>query len=126
MNVVINKLVTKLNIPCDIENIITSYCYFANGYTVDEMKQIEFEKQKPRNKFSRFRLKLELSEWYKYNVAVCWLRPPGRGVYGSLNPSSVYGGGTLYESRLIREFHLVANYINEKLSQGDQRREINA
>jgi hypothetical protein len=122
MNVVINKLATELNIPCDIENVITSYCYFANGYTVDQMKEIETEKQKPRNKFSRLRLKLELSEWYKYNVSVCWLRPTGRGVYGKKNPYSVYGGGTLYESRLLKEYHLVANYINEKLTQGEERR----
>jgi hypothetical protein len=50
------------------------------------------------------------------------LRPTGRGVYGKKNPYSVYGGGTLYESRLLKEYHLVANYINEKLTQGEERR----
>ena len=119
-------IIQKLDLPCDLKMEIHNYCYNEIGYTVDEMKQIEIEKQKPRNKFSKLRLKIELSEWYKYNVAVCWLRPTGRGVYGKRNPSSVYGGGTRYESRLIREFQLVGNYINEKLLDGDQRREISA
>ena len=101
---------------------IHNYCYNEIGYTVNEMKQFEIEKQKPRNKFSKRRLKLELSEWYQYNVAVCWLRPAGRGVYGKKNPSSVYGGGTLYESKLLREEDLDPNYVNKKISKGDFRR----
>ena len=115
-------IIQKLDLPCDLKMEIHNYCYNEIGYTVDEMKQIEIEKQKPRNKFSKRRLKLELSEWYMYNVAVCWLRPAGRGVYGKKNPSSVYGGGTLYESKLLREEDLDPNYVNKKISKGDFRR----
>ena len=115
-------IIQKLDLPCDLKMEIHNYCYNEIGYTVDEMKQIENEKQKPRNKFSKRRLKLELSEWYMYNVAVCWLRPAGRGVYGKKNPSSVYGGGTLYESKLLKEEHLDPNYVNKKISKGDFRR----
>ena len=115
-------IIQKLDLPCDLKMEIHNYCYNEIGYTVDEMEQIEIEKQKPRNKFSKRRLKLELSEWYMYNVAVCWLRPAGRGVYGKKNPSSVYGGGTLYESKLLKEEHLDPNYVNKKISKGDFRR----
>ena len=117
-----NLIIQKLDLPCDLKMEIHNYCYNEIGYTVDDMKQIEIEKQKPRNKFSKRRLKLELSEWYMYNVAVCWLRPAGRGVYGKKNPSSVYGGGTLYESKLLREEDLDPNYVNKKISKGDFRR----
>ena len=110
-------IIQKLDLPCDLKMEIHNYCYNEIGYTV-----VEIEKQKPRNKFSKRRLKLELSEWYMYNVAVCWLRPAGRGVYGKKNPSSVYGGGTLYESKLLREEDLDPNYVNKKISKGDFRR----
>lgn len=119
-----NIVIQKLKLPSDLKNEIYKYCYNTGGYTVNDLIAIEKEKNKKRTQFMKLRLKLELSEWYKYNVAVCWLKPTGRGVYGSLNPSSVYGGGTLYESRLIREFNLVANYINEKLLEGDNRRRL--
>ena len=115
-------IIQKLDLPCDLKMEIHNYCYNEIGYTVDEMEQIEIEKQKPRNKFSKRRLKLELSEWYMYNVAVCWLRPAGRGVYGKENPNSVYGGGKHYESKLLTEEYLDPNYVNKKILQGDFRR----
>ena len=65
-------IIQKLDLPCDLKMEIHNYCYNEIGYTVDEMKQIEIEKQKPRNKFSKRRLKLELSEWYMYNVNVLY------------------------------------------------------
>lgn len=115
-------IIQKLDLPCDLKMEIHNYCYNEIGYTVDEMEQIEIEKQRSKNKFSKRRLKIELSEWYQYNVAVCWLRPTGRGVYGKKNPSSVYGGGTLYESKLLREEYLDSNYVDKKISKGDFRR----
>ena len=51
----------------------------------------------------KLRVKLELSEWYQYNVSVCWLR--GRGAYGKKHPTSCYGGGTLHESQEFRFYN---------------------
>lgn len=115
-------VISKLKLPCDLKNVIYEYCYDKLGYSTSDLLFVEKEKQKSRNKFLKLRLKIELSEWYKYNVAVCWLKPPGRGVYGRINPSSAYGGGTLHESRLLREFQLVHTYIEDKLSEGEHRR----
>ena len=50
-------IIQKLDLPCDLKMEIHNYCYNEIGYTVDEMEQIEIEKQKPRNKFSKRRLK---------------------------------------------------------------------
>tara|TARA_Y100000816_G_C26108334_1_gene590094 strand:+ start:2385 stop:2777 length:393 start_codon:yes stop_codon:yes gene_type:complete len=123
MNVVIQKIANRLNIPCDVENIIVSYCYDECGYTTDEIAWIKQIKQTTRNSFMKLRLKIELTEWYHYNTSVSWLKPAGRGVYGKRNLSSVYGGGTLYESRLIKEHAYLGNgYIDRKIKQGDERR----
>ena len=113
-------IIQKLDLPCDIKMEIYNYCYNEIGYTVDEMEQIEIEKQKKRNIFLKLRLKVALSEWYKFAVSVSWLK--SRGVYGKENPNSVYGGGKHYESKLLREEYLDPNYVNKKILQGDFRR----
>lgn len=113
-------IIQKLDLPCDLKMEIHNYCYNEIGYTVDEMKQIEIEKQKKRNIFLKLRLKVALSEWYKFAVSVSWLK--SRGVYGKENPNSVYGGGKHYESKLLREEYLDPNYVNKKILQGDFRR----
>ena len=115
-------IISKFNLPCDLKQIIYEYCYDKLGYTINELSFIEKEKQKSKNKFLKFRHKIELSEWYKFNVSVCWLKPDG--VYGIKSPTSVYGGGTLYESRLFYEYTLVNNYIEDKIAQGEHRRNI--
>jgi hypothetical protein len=75
----------------------------------------------------KLRVKLELSEWYKYNVSVCWLR--GRGVYGKKHYTSCYGGGTLHESQEFRFYNRYKkindpdnDYIEKKIQEGDIRR----
>ena len=113
-------IIQKLDLPCDLKMEIHNYCYNEIGYTVDEMEQIEIEKQKKRNIFLKLRLKVALSEWYKFAVSVSWLK--SRGVYGRENPNSVYGGGKHYESKLLREEYLDPNYVNKKILQGDFRR----
>ena len=113
-------IIQKLDLPCDLKMEIHNYCYNEIGYTVDEMEQIEIEKQKKKNVFLKLRLKVALSEWYKFAVSVSWLK--SRGVYGRENPNSVYGGGKHYESKLLREEYLDPNYVNKKILQGDFRR----
>ena len=113
-------IIQKLDLPCDLKMEIHNYCYNEIGYTVDEMEQIEIEKQKKKNVFLKLRLKVALSEWYKFAVSVSWLK--SRGVYGKENPNSVYGGGKHYESKLLREEYLDPNYVNKKILQGDFRR----
>lgn len=123
MNIIINKL----DLPCDLKNEIHKYIYNSEGYTVDDLNAIKKQKNKKRNKFMKLRIKLELAEWYKYNVSVCWLR--GRGAYGRKAPTSCWGGGTLYESQEFRFYNRNKkindpdnDYIYKKLKQGDRRR----
>ena len=113
-------IISKLNLPCNLKHIIYEYCYDKLGYTINELLFIEKEKQKSKNKFLKFRHKIELSEWYKFNVSVFWLTPDG--VYGKKSPTSVYGGGTLYENKLFYEYTVIDNYIEDKIAQGDYRR----
>ena len=113
-------IIQKLDLPCDIKMEIYNYCYNELGYTIDELNIINNEKQKKKNIFLKLRLKVALSEWYKFAVSVSWLK--SRGVYGRENPNSVYGGGKHYESKLLREEYLDPNYVNKKILQGDFRR----
>ena len=131
-----NIIISKLDLPCDIKPIINSYCYNEQGFNTNDLICIEKEKQKKKTKFMKLRHALELREWYYYNVAVCWLRPNGAGVYGTKNPNSIYGGGTLAESKYLRgiykldvrgdsEFHTKFNeYIKQGIREGDLRRQL--
>lgn len=123
MNIIINKL----DLPCDLKNEIHKYIYNSEGYTVDDLNAIKKQKNKKRNKFMKLRQKLELAEWYTYNVSVCWLR--GGGAYGRKHPTSCWGGGTLFESQEFRFYNRNKkindpdnDYIYKKLKQGDRRR----
>ena len=123
MNIIINKL----DLPCDLKNEICKYSYNSEGYTVDDLNAIKKQKNKKRTQFMKLRHKLELAEWYKYNVSVCWLR--GRGAYGRKAPTSCYGGGTLHESQEFRFYNRNKkindpnnDYIEKKITQGDERR----
>ena len=123
MNIIINKF----DLPCDIKNELYKYCYDRLGYTVSDITRIKDIKKNRRQKFIKLRVKLELAEWYKYNVSVCWLR--GRGAYGRKAPTSCYGGGTLHESQEFRFYNRNKkindpdnDYIVNKIKQGDSRR----
>ncbi len=123
MNIIINKL----DLPCDLKNEIYKYSYNSEGYTVDDLNAIKKHKNKKRTQFMKLRHKLELAEWYKYNVSVCWLK--GRGAYGRKQPTNCYGGGTLHESQEFRFYNRNKkindpdnDYIDEKIEQGDRRR----
>ena len=128
-----NVIVDKLYLPCDMKREIYKYCYDSKGYTMSHINTIKNIRGNIRNKFMKVRLKLELAEWYKYNVSVSWLR--GHGVYGKKNPSSVYGGGTLAESQHFRYYNGITSYckrisdsendyIEKMIEQGDHRRII--
>ena len=76
----------------------------------------------------KLRVKLELAEWYNYNVSVSWLR--GGGAYGRKHPTSCYGGGTLHESQEFRFYNRDKkindpqnDYIEKKVKQGDYHRD---
>lgn len=123
MNIIINKL----DLPCDLKNEIYKYSYNSEGYTVDHLNAIKKHKNKKRTQFMKLRHKLELAEWYKYNVSVCWLK--GGGAYGRKRPTSCYGGGTLHESQEFRFYNRNKkindpdnDYIDEKIEEGDIRR----
>ena len=116
MNVIINKF----DLPADIQYEIYNYCYNEHGYTMNEINKIKHIKNNIRQKFMQLRSKMELGEWYKYNVSVYWLK--GGGAYGRKRPTSCYGGGTLYESQLFRFYNSDNNYIEKNIQQGDSRR----
>ena len=131
MNIIINKL----DLPCDLKNEIYKYSYNSEGYTVDDLTAIKKEKNKKRTQFMKLRIKLELVEWYRMGVAVCWLRPGkyGGGVYGKQHPSKVYGGGTKAETQYFRFYNGITsscpkindtrnNYIQKNIEDGDRRR----
>jgi hypothetical protein len=128
-----NIIVDKLYLPRDMKREIYKYCYDTKGYTMSHINTIKNIKGSIRNKFMKVRLKLELGNWYKYNVSVSWLR--GGGVYGKKNPSSVYGGGTLAESQNFRYYNGITcyckgisdpenEYIEKMIVQGDRDRNI--
>ena len=92
-----NIIIEKLNLCEDMKKEIISYCYNKEGYNTEEMNFIKKMKSIPRNIFMNNRIKVELAEWKKYGVAVCWLR--GGGVY---SPGiSIYGGPKQYEKKLL-------------------------
>jgi hypothetical protein len=122
-----NIIIDKFDLPCDIKRELYKYCYDELGYTDADMYRINQIKGNRRQKFMKLRVKLELSEWYKYNVSVCWLR--GRGVYGKKHYTSCYGGGTLHESQEFRFYNRYKkindpdnDYIEKKIQEGDIRR----
>ena len=124
MNIIINKF----DLPCDIKNELYKYCYDRLGYTVSDITRIKDIKKNRRQKFIKLRVKLELAEWYKYNVSVSWLRIGG--AYGRKHPTSCYGGGTLHESQEFRFYNRDKkindpqnDYIEKKVKQGDYHRD---
>jgi len=126
-----NVIIKKLDLPCDMKREIYQYCYTSQGDTVDEIMMIA--KGTRRNKFMKLRLKLELGEWYHFNVNVSFLR--GGGWYGKKHSRSVFGGGTLAESQHFRYYNGITqyckrindpenDYIEKLIEQGDNRRYI--
>lgn len=115
-----NVIIDKLDLPYDIKYELYNYCYNEHGYTMNEINKIKHIKKNKREKFMRLRLKMELGEWYKYNVSVYWLT--GGGAYHRKHPTSCYGGGTLHESQEFRFYNSDSNYIEKKIHQGDSRR----
>lgn len=123
-----NVIIDKFDLPCDIKRELYKYCYDGLGYTNVDIDRIEYIKGNRRHKFMKLRLKLELGEWYKYNVSVCWLRGGG-GAYGRKQHTSCYGGGTLHESQEFRFYNRNKrindpenDYIEKKIQEGDARR----
>lgn len=130
-------IVDKLNLPCDMKREVCKYYYNELGYTIADINKIKHIKRNRRNKFIKLRQKLELAQWYKFNVSVTWLTHNGRGNgwYGKKSPESVFGGGTLAESQHFRYYNGITylskrindqnnDYIEKMIQQGDSRRVI--
>ena len=130
-------IVDKLNLPCDIKKEICKYYYDELGYTNADITKIKRVKGNRRNKFIKLRQKLELAEWYKFNVSVTWLTHNGRGNgwYGKKSPESVFGGGTLAESQHFRYYNGITycskkindpenDHIEKMIQQGERSRHI--
>jgi len=129
-----NLIVDKLYLPCDIKREICKYYYDELGYTITDINKIKQIKRNRRNKFLKLRLKLELVQWYKFNVPVTWLRG-GYGWYGKKSTSNVFGGGTLAESQHFRYYNGIIDcskkindpendYIDKLIEQGDRSRNV--
>ena len=132
-----NIIVDKLNLPCDMKREICKYYYDELGYTISDINKIKHVKENRRNMFMKLRQKLELAQWYKFNVPVTWLINDGRGNgwYGKKSPKSVFGGGTLAETQHLRYYNGITycskkindpdnDYIEKMIEQGDYRRHI--
>lgn len=132
-----NIIVNKLNLPCDIKKEVYKYCYDELGYTNADINRIKYIRGNRRNKFMKLRQKLELVQWYKFNVSVTWLTHNGigNGWYGKKSPESVFGGGTLAESQHLRYYNGITHYskkindsendyIEKMIEQGERSRNI--
>lgn len=132
-----NVIVDKLDLPCDMKREIKGYCINEVGYSGEDLKSIEKIKGKRRNKFMKLRQKLELAQWYTMGVSVYWLHAGryGGGVYGKQHPSKVYGGGTKAETQYFRYYNGLTSYCKrigdpendyiEKLIEKGERRRAN-
>ena len=76
MNIIINKL----DLIDDIKNVIQSFCYYKNGYTVDQIKKIN--NIRDNRKVDFLRIKIELWTWYKSGLSIQWLKPTKGGYIG--------------------------------------------
>ena len=128
-----NIVIAKLELPCDLKNEIYKYCYNSEGYSGNDLVAIEKEKNKKRTKFMKLRHKLELVGWYKWGYNVSYLK--GGGFYGKKSRRSVWGGGTLQESKYLRIYNGITstcptindprnNYIEKNIAKGDNERRL--
>ena len=39
-------IIQKFELPCDMKNVIRSYCYYDSGLTLDQMKALQYEKKR--------------------------------------------------------------------------------
>lgn len=96
MNIVINKL----DLPCDLKNVITSFVYDKLGYSYEELQEIE--KSKKSQEMVKLRQKFELYYWKNSGCSIQWLKP-----------TSVLGNGAyvnkLHELNTIIEFRYITN-----------------
>jgi hypothetical protein len=94
---IMETIIKKIDLPCDMKGEIYKYCYNEKGYTIEEMEMIEQCKKK--SMWPKKRITVELWTWHKLGVSISWLR--GGGVY---SPNiSLYGGPRNYEKQMIRE-----------------------
>ena len=68
-----NIIIKKLDLIDDVKNIIQSFCYYKNGYTIDQIKKINYIKNS--RKIDSLRIKIELWTWYKSGLSIQWLKP---------------------------------------------------
>lgn len=75
-----NITIKKLDLIDDVKNIINSYCYCKNGYTIDQIKKINNIRNDRKTDF--LRIKIELWTWYKSGLSIQWLKPNKGGSKG--------------------------------------------
>ena len=68
-----NVVVSKLQLPCDLKNVIKSYIYNEFGFNVDQLNKIE--KCKKDQEVVKLRQKFELCYWKNTGCSVSWLKP---------------------------------------------------
>ena len=70
-----NVIISKLDLPCDMKNIIQDYLYDENGFTRDQL--VIIQQAKKEKEFMMLRIKLELWEWQRVDKSIGWLRNGG-------------------------------------------------
>ena len=96
MNIVVNKL----DLPCDLKYVISSFVYDKLGYSYEQLQEIE--KCKISQEFVKLRQKFELHYWKNSGCSIQWLKPTKTLVNGAyLNK--------LHELNTIIEFRYITN-----------------
>ena len=99
-----NVIISKLDLPCDMKNIIQDYLYDENGFTRDQL--VSIQQAKKEKEFMMLRIKLELWEWQRVDKSIRWLR--NGGVYNIDGLDGPYG----YELAVFNEVYLEGSLFN--------------
>ena len=95
-----NVVIDKLDLPCDLKYVITSFVYDKLGYSYEQLQEIE--KSKKNLEMVKLRQKFELYYWKDSGCSISWLKP-----------TSVLRNGAyvnkLHELNNIIEFRYITN-----------------
>lgn len=95
-----NIVISKLNLPCDLKYVISSFVYDKLGYSYEQLQEIE--KNKKNQELVKLRQKFELHYWKNSGCSIQWLKPTKTLVRGAyLNK--------LHELNTIIEFRYITN-----------------
>ena len=97
---IMNIVISKLNLPCDLKYVITSFVYDKLGYSYEQLQEIE--KSKKNKEMTKLRQKFELHYWKNSECGIQWLKPTKTLVRGAyLNK--------LHELNTIIEFRYITS-----------------